>query len=719
MATAYGNVVQHWQAYVDAYIVAQDDKTATVRCRSYFHSIRWGYQVYGNGTATVNGQSANSGRQMCRAGRGQTVTQLLATKDVRVSKRTSGFYVPCSATVQLTGGYHNGTSRASVNVWVPAIPYLAPDAPTGLAVERLSDTAQRLTWKNAVSDKKPVNGTGVYCSVDDSSSYTALYSGASCESYTNGSTQPGHKYTYYVRSRGAGGTGAASAAVSVYTSPLAFASLAVSRTSAGVRITPSGLPRYMDGVEGQVTTDGATWKAVSLTKDGDDYVDSAPLAGTVVYRLRATIGCLAGAWAQTDPLVTVCAPYAPLVDVPTVAPTGTSLRIAWTPNHPDWSAQTAAQVEVTAPGATEATVTDVSGATAFLLVDEPVRGTYSIRVRTKGAYEGWGAWSAVAAVSVEVPPAVSITSPADSGTIDRLPLTVTWRSSDATGIVGQTVRVYDASGAVIAEKVAGLVAVSAEFGGEVGFENETAYSVEVEVRGGSGLKTSALAAFSTEWAHPDAPSVNVRYGADMSAQVDVVSAETGIAAVSFDVVRLLADGSKRVLATGLKTEQSALDRMPPLNTAYWYMVTAYAETGAALTVKHEAVCPYDGVAFNFGADASVGWYAPLRSSFTRKKSREVDLYHFADGGANGSLPMAYALDEKETADSYKLRIVGREDFETVNAISEQYWQGWVRDPWGGIAYCYVDLATIAHKGADVWDVTANVQRLVWREPNDA
>lgn len=122
MASGYGNVVQRWQVYGEAYIVSQTDTTATVRCDTYFHSIAWGYDVAGIGTATVNGQSVSSARVTCYAPSGATVNQHLITKDVVVNKRSSAFNVTCTAKVDIVGGYHNGTSTVNLTVSIPAKP---------------------------------------------------------------------------------------------------------------------------------------------------------------------------------------------------------------------------------------------------------------------------------------------------------------------------------------------------------------------------------------------------------------------------------------------------------------------------------------------------------------------------------------------------------------------------------------------------------------------
>lgn len=121
MAEGWGNVVQHWQAYGKAYISWQSETQVDVTCESYFHSIKWGYDVAGNGTASVNNQTANSGRVTLYSPTGGTVNQRLATKTVRFNKTTSSKNISCYAQVQVTGGYHNGTSTAWMNVSIPAL----------------------------------------------------------------------------------------------------------------------------------------------------------------------------------------------------------------------------------------------------------------------------------------------------------------------------------------------------------------------------------------------------------------------------------------------------------------------------------------------------------------------------------------------------------------------------------------------------------------------
>ena len=122
MAEAYGNVVQHWQAYINAYVLSQDNTAARVRCECYHHSIGWGYNVRGDGEAKVAGDSGGRVAANFYAATGQTRNQKITYRDVYIYKGHSGQNVWCEGIVRTTGGYHNGTSSAGVNVWVDAKP---------------------------------------------------------------------------------------------------------------------------------------------------------------------------------------------------------------------------------------------------------------------------------------------------------------------------------------------------------------------------------------------------------------------------------------------------------------------------------------------------------------------------------------------------------------------------------------------------------------------
>ena len=64
-----------------------------------------------------------------------------------------------------------------------------------------------------------------------------------------------------------------------------------------------------------------------------------------------------------------------------------------------------------------------------------MKGTYRLRVRTKGADPSWGAWSEYAVFRVADPPQAFFTTPTEDGeAVVELPLRAAWTAVDETGI---------------------------------------------------------------------------------------------------------------------------------------------------------------------------------------------------------------------------------------------------------------------------------------------
>lgn len=724
MATAYGNVVQHWQCYMEAYVLSQTATQATVRCNCYFHSIAWGYDTAAIGVATVNGQSASTpsaagSRKTAYSPSGGTVNQLFITKDVTVNKNASGFNVYCSASMQLVGGYHNGTSSCGANVWVPAITYSAPGAPSGLTVTRESDTKHVLKWTNPGSTTtKPVTGNNVYRHTDDGGTEN-LYSSGAVTTFTDGTTVAGHKYSYDVRATGPGGTGDMSNSVTVYTSPLA-PELTVEKTTAGVKVTVTKEPKYHDGWDVERSTDmGKTWTAVTYTQDGLSFTDTKSPAGTVRYRVRATMTGIPGAWGETSDVVTICPPNPPTIGkLNNVYATGSGIVITWVPNHPDWTAQSAAQVDVVKDGAS--LIHDIAGATASYTIEDAANGAYQVRVRTKGQDASWGEWSAYKTFSVKTAPTLTIISPASGAVIDRLPLSVRWLTSDETGIVFQTVKLLDASGSVMATKSVAAPTTEVEFTGSDGFQNKSSYTLQITIRGGSGLESTTSEQFTTEWAHPDVPTVTVRTLDRAMASVTITAADTEPRAVSFDVVRILSDGSSLVMGTGMKDGEQFIDVLPPIGVEYWYSVTAYADTGAMVEFKQGALIDIDGMeAFNFGAAAEKCVYLGLNASDSESIEMTGTTFHFALGRDNAPLPTFYPDGDMDVTGTHSYVIYRKEDYlklrelvrDPANAVC------WYRSAYGRRARVYAKWnLSYASSNYSLFEVSANVTEVVWEDP---
>lgn len=723
MADSWGGTagsLGRWQAYVNAWIISENDTQATIRCQAFFHSINWGFDVYGNGTAYVDGEGAYSGTVDMYAPYGETVTQLVATKDLTVTKGGSGRNVWCSATINVTGGYQNGSSSAGVNVWVGQRAYYQPYPPRDCSLQRVSDTQQRIAWSpnyTGMDGGYPWAGVYVDRRTDDGPWVNIADVSWDVTNYTDNSTTAGHKYEYRLCARGPGGNSTHVSCGTTYTTPSAPSRIdAIKAGASEVTLRVYGAWAYAATWDIQRSTDGGrTWSSITTSTEGEDPAwldlhDKAAPAGTVVYRVRAKRGNLMSAWVKSNSVTTITPPLAPKVTADSVVPTGTAVTVSWVPNHQDGSAQSAAQVEFSGSETITKTYTTTKSASVSL-----AKGSWKVRVRTKGLHADWGAWSGYIAIVVADYPQCWVAYPATDGVlIDQVPLTVRVAATDETGIAQAT--------------------------------------LTLTVKGGSGLSKTATRRFKTHWAEPATPDVSLSYDDALACHVRVrnglssyeVEQTTLVGPMAVDeesselsmlgtitadgsalalgiasrcsafTVERVAYGADAVIGRGMLDSQETIDRVPPLNTDYEYRVTGYAENGTSSQATAEANVFAHGMALNFGQDASTALVLDYNGDYSTSSKRAVETYHFADGGENGDLPMSYALDEldKETSLSWEM---GRDGHDAYMRIMDEQWKGWWRGHAGERAYGPMDF-DMSVKAPGVWKGSASVVHNVFEEP---
>ena len=647
-----------------------------------------------------------------------------------VAKASGGVYVTRTGsdrTITVTCSYssYNGASNSgsvSVTLTVPHRVWYQPKPPKNCAIARSSDTSQKLTWEGDYTDLNggyPWSNVIVDRKVDSSSdsdwSKLATLSW-SAVNYTDGSTSLGHKYEYRLLARGQGGDSPHTSTLTVYTTPAAFTGITCSKpTTTTVKLTPTTAPKYMDSLACQATTDnGATWEDVSI--DGD-LVIADPPKGQCRFRLAAVKASggtssvdLQGAWCESDTIATLCAPYAPYVDdMPVVVATGTKVGVSWTPNHPDGTAQSKAQVKVTKPDGTSST-TGITGSTTTSSFTASDTGTYQVQVRTYGEWDEWGEWSTAKLVRCAVAPVLAITAPASGKVIDSLPIAVSWTYTDETGMVAQTLSVSGAARAATTIDVP-LGQTSLALSNQVSFLNGTDYTLTLSATAGSGLVATASVTVSIDWAQPDEPDVAISYDAARAGHVSVTAATTGVAATSFDVSRVLADGSRLVLAEGLASGQAALDRLPPLNEAFSYVVSAYAASGAVATFAYATACESDAACVNFGADAAGCDLLRYDPSWGWDADHDAEALHMLNGS---DLPVPYRTGQVDVSRTYSATMPVAE-YEDLREHCRSEYVGWVREYDGGRAFGVLALSLSRKMGG--W-ATASLKltECAWEEP---
>ena len=535
MATVYSGWVggDDWQVRLDYNVVSISNTQCRVDCTAYVVSQ---YGSMSNSTHCIIYCDGQQSSEVTNASFGTWGTKALQSWSFTVARPngTAGRTISVSARIWALYGpssYASGAT-ASGSATVPARQYLKPNPPKSFAASRVSDVQMKLTWQGnytGMEGDRPWTGIYVDRRTDDGDWQNIANLSRDAVNYLDNSTSSNRKYEYRLCAYGPGGNSDHVSAPALYTTPAAPASVAVSRvsgTSVRVSADVSTAP-YAQSFEVQSNLNSGGWEAV-------DEVEMFPITddaggGTAVYRVRSVIGSLRSAWTESDPITTIVPPLAPSVTVAggaSVVPTGTDLVVTWVPNHPDGSAQTAAQVNFRfAPPAIPETTKDVSGsATSYKIHAMGMSGTMSVRVRTKGADEDWGAWSGWVSVTVARPPAVHFSvPPVDGAAIGALPLTVEWDVTDSTGVASQSIALLDASGRTLysaepGPKVRELVLGDSTYR----LSNATDYRLRITVRGGSSLTATAERSFRTSFAEPARPTAQaVTDPSDMSVAVSV------------------------------------------------------------------------------------------------------------------------------------------------------------------------------------------------------
>ena len=693
MAEGWGNQVHHWQSYVEASVTSETTTTATITCKTYWHSISWGYSVYGHGYGVIGSTTgSDSGTVVFESGTGASVYQLLTTMTKTITKTDSSQSVTCRGVAIMTGRADaNGTSTATCTVTVPAIAYEKPNAPSGCSVSRASDAQMNVTWTNgSTTTTKPRTATVVERSTDGGSWTQVASVGSSTTNYSDKSTSANHRYSYRVRAKNSVGYSSYSTSGYSYTTPAAPSSVTAETTSTTqVRVDATASAPYATGYDVQVSWDGGDWSTVA-SNASLPVTDS--VAGTrATYRARTVRGSLASSWVESAQIVTATTPLAPTVTVSPsgVVAVGETVTVAWSPNHPDGSAQTAATVRITSPSGT--TTQQVSGTATTYAVPITRGGSWTFEVRTEGvASQGYGPYSTAATVQAFSAPTVVIDSPAtDGAVVDALPLVVAWSVTDDTGTTSaQRVTITDERGAIVyanASVPAGVTSLTLTAADLPTIANETAYIVRVNVTGGSGLNAAASREFATDWAAPALPTATVTNDPETMGVNVTVFEGTGEglpATASLIVTRIDPAGVTWVVADGMASGDTAVDPLPPLGVTYAYRVTAVTETGATSSIEMTNVMESRAWVFNFGDGAAevLTMVGNPKASYSLDQGGEA--YHFADGGAGDGLPVWYGTTDRDENGTLSFDTVLWQETDRLRELCRRNPVAWIRDPFG-------------------------------------
>ena len=432
-------------------------------------------------------------------------TTTLKTQTFNVTRGTSAKTLACKASILGggTGMYAGKYDEASVNVTIPAISYDAPNAPSSCSATRNSDTSATVTWTNGATDTThPRTATLIERQTDAGSWAQVASVGDSVTSYADNGISANHRYRYRVRAQNTAGYSSYATSGYIYTTPAAPTAVNLTKTAATtISVDATVSAPYATGYDVQRSTDsGSTWSANIATNASLPVTDT--ITGTVRYRVRSNrSNSLYSAWKTSAGITTIVPPLAPTITQSPKNPTsyGNSSTIKWTPNHPDGSTQSAAQIKVTDPNGT-ATTYSVTTAKTYTFTPNAT-GAWTAQVRTKGLDASYGAWSQTVSWGVYDPPSVVITTPASDGTvITTMPISVAWTVTDPTGVSSQKLAIADVGGTVLytatpatADRTASITASN------VVLATDSTYSIKLTVNGGSGLSSTAVRTFDVSW----------------------------------------------------------------------------------------------------------------------------------------------------------------------------------------------------------------------------
>ena len=725
MATFYGPWVatNDFRAILEATVSNTSSTQCTVKLVLKIQS-NYAYATSSGRASVTCGSTTRSDSASYDAGR----TTTLMTETFTVARGSSKKSVSVSGKVwqlNYTSEYRRG-STASGSVTIPAIPYDEPAAPSSCSASRSSDTKAKVTWTNgSTSTTRPRSSTKVERQTDSGKWVQVASVSSSVTSYTDNGISANHRYRYRVRAYGSGGYSSYSTSGYIYTTPAAPRSVSAAVTGAGtaVRITVDGSNApWASAWEVQASLNGGEWAEVGSYTSFP--VTAEVGGGTVRLRARAVRGSLASTWTESATITTITPPLAPTVMLTPsgVVPTDSIITVSWVPSHPDGSDQTQAQVEYTIGSGAAQTATVSGAATTYQLPSTAAESptTVSVRVRTHGADKEWGAWSGPVALTVAEPPSAHFTSPdSDGATVEALPLVVEWEATDETGVASQTLTLYGEDGRALHTAQLGGDARSYPLSAETyRLENQTLYSLSLLVRGGSTLTVTATRDFGTYFVPPAEPAVTVELDGESLAQsvtVEYGEEEGAPPTVTVDVVRRMEDGSTWLVQGGVGDGETVVDPLPPLMVVYYYDVTATAESGAQVTVTVVAQVRTVLAAFNFGQAAGLCELAELDPDWSHDVARSGTLYHFADGGEGGGLPVAYGGQDVDATRSMGFTLLDLDQLRRLQELARQYFTCWYRDPYGGRALCSVNWSFSSGIPYSLLKVSASMTETVFEE----
>lgn len=654
----------------------------------------------------------------------------VAGKGIRTLQSLSALDVPAqygAATVITVSAYLSGINAANGTLKVdavlsgPVIPYILPDAPTGLAVTRGSDTVQNLTFTNNADGATGKPYQRLYIErQDDNEAAPWLQVGTladgSAVAASDPTTAAAHRYKYRVRAWNSTGYSDYSNETDwIVTTPGTPENLSATKSGSTITLTwdaPAGYPdsqkvqhRDPDAVPSTYTVLASDLAADATTYDHT----GASLATRHTYKVQAVAssgGVVPVTLVSESAELTVSllsAPNAPLIEL--VSATGTvvdaqdtAVTVKITHQPTDATIQLGAKIKWTdnLGASTEVEIGSLSAGTIPAGTLSNAAGPYTIAAATKGGHADYGPYASAVLDTNNRPQATAV-SPDDSIETTNTP-TLAWGyfDAEATEQAAWSVTLYDDLTNVVLEQATGVGADSEyTVTAAAGLQEEVTYRWSVRVRDGAGLWSEpASALFTIDVVEPPVPVVTGAlylpgtHAVELSAAVAAPDAGENPAAelrayrVQDGELYLLGKAAPEV--EGSAFVLAVVDAIPPLGATVTYRVQAVTADGGVSNVEVEVETPLPGGAvLNGGPGYLLHAYTQDRNTVASGASRTRALEFYEDR----PLPVAY-WGQSITED---VRVAGLVDTFDGSGVVGGHWQPFLDLAELATPLCYRDL----------------------------
>lgn len=546
------------------------------------------------------------------------------------------------------------------NISVPARPYSAPAAPSGVGITRSSDTKHVINWtrNSPGSASAPYQNVIVQRWDDVSNVYKTIATVGNVSSYTDAGTAPGRRYRWRVASKNSGGQSAWAYSEYQYTTPAAPTNVKATRSGADVVIswTPSVSPHTRSVLAYRPGT--GAWEYPEWTSTGTSYVVKSPdpsveYTYAVLARAENTGSVLKSAWAWSNTVQLLAPPARPSGLSPSVADAAEAITVSWRHNSRDTSEQTAYALRWRLNGETAWTGTGkTASATSsrVLPAGTLTAGLWEVQAQTWGAHADPSGWSSSLLLQVTERPSVTITEPA-GGPFPGSEVILRWDFYDPEGgaQAQAVVSLYAEDGQLLwsRDRVSSYTAAAVG----VTLQDGLTYVLGVTARDSAGLwSTEERVTISVAYAPPSAAELSAQWQPDTGAVVLGYSTpdpgEGEVPAVSVSLERSTGGGDWETLFKDLPASGAVVDPAPALNVTSFYRAVSVSSLPSTRTSPALQVLP-DGQGWTYlNGGPGLSRMVRVRGGTTLDYTFDRALELIPTAGGSGK-PLAVVQDETE------------------------------------------------------------------------